>query len=149
MLRGYRELDVWRKSMDLVVESYRLTAPFPQQERYGLTAQLRRAAVSVPANIAEGHGREHLREYLQFLSIANGSLMELETHVLINGRMRYIASEEEKAILMRAAELGRMLAGLIRALKRRVPDTRHPTPGTYSDRKATIGSTRVARRAGT
>ena len=148
MLRSYRDLEVWQKAMDLVVNSYRVTAQFPSHERYGLTAQLRRAAVSVPANIAEGHGREHLREYLHFLSTANGSLMELETHILIGSRMTYIGADDEKTILTRTAEVGRMLAGLIRALKRRVPDTQHPTPGTYSVRSATIGSTPAARRAG-
>ena len=149
MLRGYRELKVWQKSMDLVEESYRLTAAFPKHELYGLTSQLRRAAVSVAANIAEGHGREHLGDYLRSLSIANGSLMELETHLLIGRRMRYMSAEEEQGFLQRAAEVGRMLAGLVRALKRRSnADTRHLTPDTYSVRNATIGSTRVARRAG-
>jgi four helix bundle protein len=119
MLRGYRELKVWQRSMDLVEESYRLTATFPKHELYGITSQLRRAAVSVAANIAEGHGREHLGEYLHSLSIANGSLMELETHLLVSGRMNYVPAEEEKGLLVRAAEVGRMLAGLIRALKGR------------------------------
>ena len=119
MLLGYRELKVWQRSMDLVEGSYRLTAEFPKHELYGLTAQLRRAAVSVAANIAEGHGREHLGDYLHSLSIANGSLMELETHLLIGGRMNYVAPEDEKHLLGQAAEVGRMLAGLIRALKRR------------------------------
>ena len=129
MLRGYRELKVWQKSMDLVEESYRLTAAFPRNELYGLTSQLRRAAVSVAANIAEGHGREHLGDYLRSLSIANGSLMELETHLLIGRRMSYISAEEEQGFLQRAAEVGRMLAGLVRALKRRShADTRHLTP---------------------
>jgi len=121
MLRGYRELKVWQRSMDLVEESYRLTATFPKHELYGLTSQLRRAAVSVAANIAEGHGREHLGEYLHSLSIANGSLMELETHLLIGRRMNYIPAEDENGCLLHAAEVGRMLAGLIRALKRRSP----------------------------
>jgi len=131
MLRGYRELKVWQKSMDLVEEGYKLTAGFPKHELYGLTSQLRRAAVSVAANIAEGHGREHLGDYLRSLSIANGSLMELETHLLIGRRMSYISAEEEQGFLQRAAEVGRMLAGLVRALKRRsLADTRHLTPGT-------------------
>ncbi len=149
MLRGYRELKVWQKSMDLVEESYRLTAAFPRNELYGLTSQLRRAAVSVAANIAEGHGREHLGDYLRSLSIANGSLMELETHLLIGRRMNYVPAQDEQGFLQHAAEVGRMLAGLVRALKRRShADTRHLTPDTYSVRNATIGSTRVARRAG-
>lgn len=119
MMRGYRELKVWQRSMDLVEESYRLTTTFPKHELYGLTSQLRRAAVSVAANIAEGHGRDHLREYLHFLSVANGSLMELETHLLIGRRMNYLLPDDEKSVLLCAAEVGRMLAGLVRALKRR------------------------------
>ncbi len=82
-VRSYRDLKVWEKAMDLVVESYRLTQLFPRGETYGLTAQIQRAAVSIPANIAEGHGRDHLGNYLRHLSVANGSLMELETHLLI------------------------------------------------------------------
>lgn len=143
MLRGYRELKVWQRSMDLVDESYRLTSTFPKHELYGLTSQFRRAAVSVAANI-----REHLGEYLHSLSIANGSLMELETHLLIGRRMNYVPAEEEQGFLQRAAEVGRMLAGLVRAPKDVHTDTRHLAPGTYSVRNATIGSTRVARRAG-
>ena len=118
MIRSYRELKVWQRSMDLVVQSYRASDGFPKLETYGLVSQVRRAAVSVPANIAEGHGREHLGYYLHCLSIANGSLMELETHVQIGRRMRYLCEADEEAFLLRSAEVGRMLAALIRALKR-------------------------------
>ena len=76
VVNGYRDLLVWGRAMDLVVETYRLTEAFPREEKYGLVQQLRRAAVSVPSNIAEGHGRDHLGDYLHHLSIANGSLME-------------------------------------------------------------------------
>ena len=89
-VKGYRDLLVWGRAMDLVVEAYRLTEAFPREERYGLVQQVRRAAVSVPSNIAEGHGRDHLGDYLRQLSVANGSLMELETQVLIAGRMGYL-----------------------------------------------------------
>jgi hypothetical protein len=78
-IKSYRDLRVWGLAMDLVVESYRTNRSFPKEEIYALTAQFRRAAVSIPSNIAEGHGRKHTREYLHHLSIANGSLMELET----------------------------------------------------------------------
>ena len=105
--------------MRLVLDSYRCSSTFPKSETYGLVAQVRRAAVSIPANIAEGHGREHLGDYLHHLSIANGSLMELETHLLISLKLRYLAKEEAHGILSRAAEVGRMLAGLSRALQRR------------------------------
>ena len=105
--------------MDLVVEIYGASDSFPKRETYGLTAQCRRAAVSLPSNIAEGHGRKHLGDYLHQLSIANGSLMELETQVLIAGRMAYLSSDQRDALRERSSDVGRMLAGLIAALKRR------------------------------
>lgn len=79
----YRDLLVWQKAMEVVLACYRLSETFPKTETFGLASQLRRAAVSIPANIAEGHGREHLGDYLHHLSIANGSLMEAETHLLL------------------------------------------------------------------
>ena len=126
LINGFRDLLVWGRAMDLVVEAYRLTDSFPKEEKYGLAQQLRRAAVSVPSNIAEGHGREHLGDYLRHLSIANGSLMELETQVLIAGRRGYVPKQEEGRILVQASEVGKMLSGLSRALKKRTsrrPDT--------------------------
>src|SRR6266480_6967621 len=117
-IRRYQDLRVWQLSMDLVVEIYRASETFPKRETYGLSAQCRRAAVSLPSNIAEGHGRKHLGDYLHHLSIANGSLMELETHCIIAQRLSY-AAEDIPSLLERAAEVGRMLAGLIRALKLR------------------------------
>jgi len=116
-IRSYRDLEVWQAAVDLVVEVYSFSAAFPKYETYGLRSQLQEAAVSVPANIAEGHGREHLGDYLYHLSVANGSLMELETHCIIAQRLSY-AAEDIPSLLKRAAEVGRMLAGLIRALKR-------------------------------
>ncbi len=89
---SYRELDVWQKAMDLVVACYEASGDFPNYEIYGLTSQLRRAAVSVPANIAEGRGRQHTAEFIQHLSIATGSLAELETHIEIAQRLGYIDS---------------------------------------------------------
>jgi len=117
-IRSYRDLQVWQAAVDLVVDVYRFSAAFPKCETYGLRSQLREAAVSVPANIAEGHGREHLGDYLHHLSVANGSLMELETHCIIAQRLSYAAGDIPP-LLAGAAEVGRMLAGLIRALKRR------------------------------
>jgi four helix bundle protein len=78
---SYRDLEVWKKSMDLVVQCYEATRAFPASEQYGLTGQVQRAAVSVPANIAEGQAREHKKEFLHHLSIAHGSVAELETHI--------------------------------------------------------------------
>src|SRR5208283_2797126 len=99
-----------------VVGSYRLAKFLPKSEMFGLTSQAQRAAVSVPANIAEGHGREHLGDYLRHLSIASGSLMEIETHMLIITRL-YIPMEEVKCALDMVREVDRMLSGLTKRLK--------------------------------
>ncbi len=104
--------------MELVLESYKLVKLLPKTEAYGLGSQIQRAAVSIPANIAEGHGRDHLGDYLHHLSIANGSLMELETHLLIANKLSYIEIDELEPVLKLAAEVGRMLAGLTRSLKK-------------------------------
>src|SRR6266516_436778 len=125
---SYRDLTVWQRAMDLVDLTYEITKAFPKDERIGLTAQLQRCAVSIPSNIAEGHGRDHLGEYLHHLSIANGSLMELETQVLIACRRAYVATTEVERGLDLSRVVGRLLAGLVRALKARIP--RHLTPGT-------------------
>src|SRR6266542_3631656 len=118
-IQSYRDLRVWEHAMDLVVTSYRVSKSFPKEERYGLTAQLRRAAVSIPSNIAEGHGRKHLGDYLHQLSVANGSLMELETQLMIAGRLEYLSREAEERILADTAVLGRMMSALARALRKR------------------------------
>ena len=110
--------------MDLVVRAYRFSRPFPKEEVYGLRAQVRKAAVSIPANIAEGHGREHLGDYIHHLSVANGSLMELETHYLIAERLKYVAHDDVIPILSHTSDVGRMLSGLVSSLKRRrTPNT--------------------------
>jgi len=112
-VNSYRDLRVWQKAMDLVVASYEVAKQFPQSELYGLVSQIQRSAVSIPTNIAEGHGREHLGDYLHHLSMANGSLMELETHFLLAGRLGYLNVEPMNQLLDHTAEVGRMLAGLI------------------------------------
>lgn len=117
MLQSYRELLVWQKAMDLATMVYRLTEPFPKREIYGLAAQLRRAGVSVPSNIAEGYGRGSRREYLQFLTIAQGSLKELETQVLLAERLTYATAAQASRVLSEAEAVGKMLGGLIRSLK--------------------------------
>ncbi len=116
MVKCYKDLKVWQKAMDLVVESYRLTKLLPKSETFGLASQTQRAAVSIPANIAEGHGREHLGDYLHHLSIASGSLMELETHFLIVTRL-YIPMDEVKRALDLAREIDRMLSSLTKRLR--------------------------------
>ena len=116
-IKSYRELLVCQKAMDLVAESYGLSTKLPKTETYGLASQIQRAAVSIPANIAEGHGREHLGDYLHHLSVANGSLMELETHFLLAARLSYILPAQAESLLERTAEISRMLSGLTRSLK--------------------------------
>jgi four helix bundle protein len=118
-LKSYRDLEVWQKSMDLAVECYQITKKFPKSEIYGLTSQLRRAAVSIPANIAEGRERQHTKEFIQHLSIAYGSLAELETHILIGQRLNYLDSTQEKQLLEKTAEIGRMINGLRRSLEKK------------------------------
>jgi four helix bundle protein len=117
MVKSYRDLKVWEKAMDLVVESYRLSNLLPKSEMFGLASQIRRAAVSIPANIAEGHGRDHLGDYLRHLSIANGSLMELETHFVVMTRLSYAKIEDVHNALDLTGDVGRMLAGLTSKLK--------------------------------
>ena len=93
---SYRDLLVWQKSMDLVVKSYELAKRLPSNETYGLATQIQRSAVSVPANIAEGYGRHHLGDYLHHVSVANGSLKELETHLLIGQKLLYFREDQIK-----------------------------------------------------
>ncbi len=126
----YNDLKVWQKSMDLVVEIYRCTRAFPKDELYGLTSQMRRAAVSVPSNIAEGKGRYSNKELVQFLYNARGSLLELQTQVVIAHRLGYMGDQAWTALRSQAAEVGRTLNGLIS--KFQVPNTRpgYLTPKT-------------------
>ena len=112
----YRELIAWQKAMDLVVEIYRVTQLFPREELYGLTNQLRRAAVSVPSNIAEGQGRGVGQAFAQYLRIANGSLQEVETQMMIAQRLNYLDESKACRILDLSAETGRVIAGLLRSL---------------------------------
>lgn len=116
-ISSYRDLLVWQKAMELVAISYRLAATLPRAETYGLTSQIQRAAVSIPANIAEGHGRDHLGDYLHHLSVANGSLMELETHLLLTARLSYVSQNEVEGLLEKTAEVSRMLSGLSKSLR--------------------------------
>ncbi|MGA2373666.1 MAG: four helix bundle protein [Candidatus Korobacteraceae bacterium] len=117
MGKSYRDLVAWQRAMDLVTSVYRITASFPREEIYGLTSQLRRAAVSIPSNIAEGQGRRGAAEFRHFLRQANGSLMELETQVLIAERLCYMPPDKASEFLQSAAEVGKILNGLIASLK--------------------------------
>jgi four helix bundle protein len=117
-LNSYRELSVWQRGMDLAVACYRVTQAFPREEMFGLTSQIRRSAAAIPANIAEGYGRGHRAEYIQFLRIAEGSLNELETHVTLASRVEILSSNAAEPVLSRCDELGKMLASLGRSLQR-------------------------------
>ena len=127
-IRSYRDLTVWQRAMDLTDLVYESTKRFPKDERFGLTAQLQRSAVSIPSNIAEGHGRRHLLEYLHHLSFARGSLMEVETQILIALRRGYITHPRAQACLGASGDVGRLLSGLIKALQAKQPT--HQAPNT-------------------
>ena len=113
----YADFEVWQAAMDLVTHVYRISRRFPKEEMYGLTSQLRRAAVSVPSNIAEGKGRHSDRELTQFLCHARGSLFEIETQLEIAERLTYITKEESESLRCEATRVGQMLNGLIRSLR--------------------------------
>ena len=119
VFNSYRDLKVWQEAMDLAAEAYRLTQNFPKEEMYGMTAQIRRSAASVAANIAEGHGRENTVSFVQFLRIAQGSLKELETHLLLADRVGVGAPAASIPLMTRCDVLGRMLRSLIRSLQRK------------------------------
>lgn len=132
-LKSYRDLEVWRKAMDLVVEVYRLTRFFPADEKFGLTSQVRRAAVSVPANIAEGYGRTKRGDYLQHLSISKGSLAELETHLTIAVRLEFVERNDVLPVWDLAQDVGQMFTKLIASLEKN--PTRDPKPETRNPSK--------------
>ena len=112
----YSDLIVWQKAMDLVTGIYKITATFPSEERFGLSSQARRAAVSIPSNIAEGHGRKSTGAYINHLSIALGSLMELETQIQIALRLTFVSTDETDILLVQTNEIGKMLSGLKKSL---------------------------------
>ena len=118
MGESYRDLIAWQKAMQLVTEIYQATRAFPREELYGLTNQLRRAAVSVPSNIAEGQARFSRKEFHHFLSQGRGSLVEIETQLIIAQQLGYLPVKQTQSLLVQAAELGRILNGLIASIKR-------------------------------
>ncbi len=122
---SYRDLIAWKKGMALVLEIYQVTRTFPREELYGLTNQLRRAAVSVPSNIAEGQARFSSREFHHFLSHARGSLVEVETQLMIAQNLGYLSPPDGEELLQHSAELSRVLNGLIRSIS-------HPSEGCIS-----------------
>lgn len=115
-IKSHRDLIAWQKAMDLVESIYRATKGFPRDETYGLSSQMRRAAVSIPANIAEGQGRRQKGEYRQFLGIARGSLLELDTHLELALRLGYLNKQQYGVLLGQVQEVGRLVNGLLRSL---------------------------------
>ncbi len=115
-IHSYRDLIVWQKSMQMVKELYSITRDFPKEEIYGLTSQIRRSAVSVPSNIAEGYGRNSTNDYIRFLQIACGSLYELQTQMEIAVNLNYLSKEKSESIFKLSNEIERMLNSLLRKL---------------------------------
>jgi four helix bundle protein len=134
-IQSYEDLEVWQLAMTLAEQCYRLTATFPREETYGLTAQIRRAAVSIPANIAEGYGRNQTGNFLNFLRIAQGSVRELETHLLLAARLK--VAEAERVVPCRdvAIRVSKMLRALIRSIEDGPPSTNHSRQTTDSTGK--------------
>ncbi len=136
-LKSYRDLQVWQKAIELVESVYKLMRTFPAEERFGLASQLQRAAVSIPANIAEGYGRSHLGDYLHHLSIGRGSLAELETHLVIAVRLKILSREDTLDAWNLSQRVGQMLTKLIQSLQPSQPKSsackttpRTPNPET-------------------
>lgn len=120
MLKGYRELEVWNRAHAVVLQVYNLTNPFPRSEQFGIVSQLRRAAYSIPANIAEGFGRRSTRELLQFLAVANGSLEELRYFLLLSRDLRYLSTVNFDNLEKDIKAVAQMLEALARSLRQRI-----------------------------
>lgn len=121
-INSYRDLKVWQNAMDVAERCYGLTQDFPKSETYGISNQIRRAAVSVPANIAEGYGRDSTGNFVTFLQVSQGSLKELETLLLLSSRVGHVGPERTAALLAQCDELGRMLRAYIRSIQRLAED---------------------------
>jgi four helix bundle protein len=122
MHRAHKKLDVWRESVALATHLYQVTEKFPKTEIYGLTSQMRRAAVSIPSNIAEGAARASSKEFAQFLNIAGGSLSELDTQLEIAGNLRYLSGDEKQIIDQKIGSIAQKLAGLINNIKKKTSE---------------------------
>ncbi|SFF03474.1 four helix bundle protein [Sunxiuqinia elliptica] len=116
-MKTYRDLIVWQKSMSLVLSIYRETKTFPKEEVFGIISQIQRSAVSIPSNIAEGYGRNHLGDYIRFLQIASGSLYEFQTQLELSYKLNYIDEEKYTEINSLSIEIEKMLSSLISKLK--------------------------------
>jgi four helix bundle protein len=118
-IKSYKDLDVWLMAMSLAERCYRATKEFPREELYGMTAQIRRASASIPANIAEGYGRDQTGSFVQFLRIAQGSTRELETHLILAGRVGLLSRDALSAPLDECERISKMLRSMIRSLEAR------------------------------
>jgi four helix bundle protein len=127
-IQSYEDLEVWQLAMTLAEECYKLTAAFPREETYGLTAQIRRAVVSIPANIAEGYGRNQTGNFLHFLRIAQGSARELETHLLLTSRLKVAGGGKVAPCRETATRVSKMLRALIRSIEDGPSLTSQPRP---------------------
>ena len=119
-VNSYQDLKVWQQGLQLAEECYLLTKGYPREELFGMTSQIRRASAAIPANIAEGWGREGTREYIQFLRVAQGSLKELETHLILSQRVGLARQEQVTPLLHRTTEIGKMIRSLIGSLQRKL-----------------------------
>jgi four helix bundle protein len=119
-VQSYQELEVWQVAMTLAEQCYKATKAFPKEELFGMISQIRRAAASIPANIAEGQGREHTKEFLNHLSIARGSLKELETHLLLSHRVGLLQERDFQPLMLLSERISQMLSRLRQALERRI-----------------------------
>ena len=119
-VKSYRELTTWQKAMDLVVQVYKMSRSFPREEAFGLTSQLRRAAVSIPSNIAEGQGRGSPKDFKRFLAIAYGSLQETETQIMLAHRIGYLQDAHQAQLLTQCAEVGKLINGLSQSVSKRL-----------------------------
>lgn len=123
-IRSYRDLKVWQLAMEIAELAYDMTRPFPTEEKYGIVSQIRRAATSVPAKIAEGHGRASTKDYLRFLSIAIGSLCELETFLELSVRLKSVNGKSIEKLLGLISAEGRMIRGLQKSLRAKLRESR-------------------------
>jgi len=121
VIHSYKDLDVWKRSVNLVVTVYSLTKRFPKEELYTLVSQLRRSAISIPSNIAEGHSKRATKDYIRFVNIAYGSLAELETQLVISEKLNYLPAKDLEPLWEETKSIGRMLNGLISGLEKKLP----------------------------
>ncbi|MFQ6071305.1 MAG: four helix bundle protein [Methanosarcinales archaeon] len=122
-MKRFEDLKVWQKSHEFVIEVYKITQQFPMDEKFGLISQIRRSAVSIAANIAEGSKRQHLKEYIQMLYIAQGSLAETKYYLLLSRDLKYLNNIKYQELFNQSEDIGKMLSGLINSLKKLIPNT--------------------------